>query len=97
MLEYIEIIRQHKIVHHSVNITYDTSNQRKVCYPPPAWQKLTFERSVFKPFMNSIIQLTGAVSNITAIDIDGLENPINQQLNAICQETCLFYNKTHKG
>jgi hypothetical protein len=97
MEEYINIIRQYKIVHHSVNITYDNATQRKVCYPPPAWQKLTFERSCFKPFMNSIIQLTGTPSNIIAIDIDGLNNPINQLLNTLCQETCLFYNKTRKG
>jgi len=97
MEEYINIIRQYKIVHHSVNITYDNATQRKVCYPPPAWQKLTFESSCFKPFMNSIIQLTGESSNIIAIDIDGLNNTINKILNNLCQETCLFYNKTRKG
>ena len=97
MEEYINIIRQIKIVHHSVNITYDNTTQRKVCYPPPAWQKLTFELSCFKPFMNSIIQLTGKPSNILAIDIDGLNNPINQLLNKLCQETSQFYNKTRKG
>jgi hypothetical protein len=97
MDEYITLLNKWQIVYHSVNITYDNATYRKVCYPPPAWQKLTFERSCFKPFMNSIIQLTGKPSNIIAIDIDGLNNPINQLLNELCQETCLFYNKTRKG
>jgi len=95
--EYITLLNKWQIVYHSVNITYDNAIHRKVCYPPPAWQKLTFERPCFKPFMNSIIQLTGKPSNIIAIDIDGLNNPINQLLNELCQETCLFYNKTRKG
>ena len=81
--EYIELLNNWQIVHHSVNITYDNATQRKVCYPPPAWQKLTFELSCFKPFMNSIIQLTGKPSNILAIDIDGLNNPINQLLKQV--------------
>ena len=88
MKDYITLIQQHRIVYHSVNITYDTNTNRKVCYPPPSWQKLTFKQSCFTPHMNSIIQLTGAVSNIIAIDIDGLNNPINQELNAMCMESC---------
>ena len=94
---YIKQLRKWKIVHHSVNLSYDETTGRKVCFHPNGWEKLTYINSKYMNWKNAIIQLTGSISNIVALDIDGMENDINQELTTMCLDHCKFYNKTRKG
>ena len=64
MNSYISILRQNKIPYHSVNLRYDITTSKKICIPPPGWQKLIFSNSVYNPYQNAIIQITGSIANI---------------------------------
>lgn len=97
MNSYINILRQNKIPHHSVNLRYDITTSKKICIPPPGWQKLIFSNSVYNPYQNAIIQITGATANIIIIDIDGTEHPTNKLISELCLSVCKFYNRTRKG
>jgi hypothetical protein len=97
MQDYIQKLNQYKIPHISVTMSYDTSTNKKCCIHPYGWEKLTFEKSIYNPIKNALIQLTGKNSNIIAVDIDGLEHIVNQDLVKLCKKTCTFYNKTRKG
>jgi len=95
--KYVNILRQWKIAHKSVILTYDTLTNTKKCIHPFGWQKNTFENSTYEPNKNALIQNTGNISNIIVVDVDGIDHPTNKLIIDICMKYCKFFNKTKKG
>ena len=97
MDSYIKTLKKYKIAFLSVILKYDNITNKKVCFHPFKWQTITYNQSLYNPFKNALMCITGKNSNIVALDIDGMENETNQLLVNMCLDTCKFYNKTRKG
>ena len=97
MDSYIKTLKKYKIAFLSVILKYDNITNKKVCFHPFKWQTITYNQSLYNPFKNALMCITGKNSNIVALDIDGMENETNQLLVNMCLDTCKFYNRTRKG
>jgi hypothetical protein len=95
--QYVDILDRYKIAYTSITLSYDTKSNSKRAIHPTGWRTITFDKRIFNPKMNAIMQITGATSGIVVIDIDGELNNINQELIQLCSVVCKFYNKTRKG
>lgn len=95
--QYVTILDQYKIAYTSIFLAYDTKTNSKRAIHPIGWRNITFDKRIFNPKMNAIMQITGVTSGIVVIDIDGEQNTINQELIQSCIIYCKFYNKTRKG
>lgn len=95
--QYVTILDRYKIAYTSITLAYDTKSNSKRAIHPTGWRNITFEKRMFNPKMNAIMQITGSASGIVVIDIDGEQNTINQELIQLCMAHCKFYNKTRKG